>query len=302
MRATIGKRVRSRYAMGVSQRGLRDMSGRRVKIGDVWDRTVAVLQGRAGILAGIALLFILLPGVVGNAVSAFGGIAPGARALAGLVSLAVTLLLLVGILAVTAVASDPGIDRATGIGIGVRRLGPAIACIAVLMLAAVLVLLPLSYIVFSSGATYNTATGRIQVQNASAGGVVLAGVLSIVLALAGLWISARLVPLFAVVVNERLGLRAITRSFALTRGATLRLIGVLLLYLVVLGVLFVAVTSVVGVVAGLLLGGEATAANVFVLAVVGSVLTTITSTVQMAFYAQYYVAARADDGGAPAAA
>ncbi|KQT31696.1 hypothetical protein ASG29_07130 [Sphingomonas sp. Leaf412] len=278
------------------------MSGRRVKISDVWDRTVAVLHGRAGILAWIAVLFILVPGVAGNAVTAFAGTAPGPRFLGGLVGLAVTVLLLIGLLAITAVASDPAIDRATGVKIGLRRLGPVLACIVVMMLAVVLVILPLSYIVFSSGATYNAATGRIQIENASAGGVALAGLLSIFLMLAGLWLSARLAPLFAVVVNERLGVRAIVRSFALTRGATLRLIGVMILYLVVLGVLFIAVTSVLGVVAGLLLDGDATATKAFVVAVVGTVLTTVTSTVQMAFYAQYYVAARADDGVAHAAA
>lgn len=276
------------------------MSGRRVKISDVWDDTVDVLRGRAGILAGIAILFVLLPAVLGNAVTPFLPGMTGGRGIAALIGIVVTVLLLVGWLAITAVASDPAVDRARGIATGVRRLGPTLACIAAFVVAAMLAILPITYLIFASGATYNTATGRIRLPDASAGAVATTGFLSIAIAIFMLWLTARLVPLFAVIVNERLGLRAFARSFGLTRGATLRLVAVLLLYIVVMAVLGMAATNVVGVVARLLLGADANAAVAFVVATVGSVLTTVAATVQVVFSTRYYLSASAsgDDGGA----
>ncbi|MGJ3627198.1 hypothetical protein AB5I41_10140 [Sphingomonas sp. MMS24-JH45] len=99
-------------------------------------------------------------------------------------------------------------------------------------------------------------------------------------------------PLFGVVVNERRGLGALGRSFALTRGAALRLIGVLILYGIVLVVVMSAATMVVGVVARLLLGADAAATVAFIVAIVSALVTALGSVVQSVFYAQYYVAAR----------
>ena len=277
------------------------MSGRQVRIGTVWDRTVDVLQGRAGILFGLALAFIFLPAVLGNAITLFGGAGVAARGLAGLVNIVVSVLLLAGLLAVTAVASDPAVDRAQASATGFRRLGPTIGIILLLAVAAMLAILPIAWLTFASGATFNQATGRIDVSRASSGGIALAGLLSVLLFVVGLWLSARLVPLFAVIVNERLGLRALPRSFALTRGATLRLIGVLILYGIVLVVVMTAATSVVGVVARLLLGGDALAGVAFAVATVSAAVTALASVVQTVFYTSFYSAAR-DAEGAPALA
>ena len=74
-------------------------------------------------------------------------------------------------------------------------------------------------------------------------------------------VSARLLLVIPIVANEPLSYRAIKRSFALTRGAAGRLVGVSILYFIVAGVLATAVTSVVGVIARLTLGdGGATLA------------------------------------------
>ncbi|NJR80256.1 hypothetical protein [Sphingomonas corticis] len=267
------------------------MGGRRVRISTVWERTLEVLQGRAGILAAIAALFILLPSLATNALAAFGGSGAATRSVAGAANLASSLLLLVGLLAITAVASDPRVDRARGIVIAVRRLGPALGCVLLLIVAAVLAILPITYLLFSSGATYTAATSRVDLTNARGGPIALAGLAALLLFVVGLYVSAKLVPLFAVIVNERRGLGAFARSFALTRGAAWRLVGVIILYGVVLLVLGIATTSVVGVVARLLLGGEALPAVAFVVSTFGAILTALASTVQAAFYAQYYVAA-----------
>lgn len=277
------------------------MSGRQVRIGTVWDRTVDVLQGRAGMLAALAFGFMIAPTLIGNALTAFAPAGTAVQALAGLVNIAASLLLLAGLLAVTAVASDPAVDRRAAAAAGFRRLGPALGVLVVVILAAALVILPIAWLAVSSGATYNAVSGKVDVSRASGSGVALAGFLSIAAAIAGLWVSAKLVPLFGVVVNERRGMGALARSFALTRGATLRLIGVLILYFIVLAVVMRAATSVVGVVARLLLGAEAGATVAFIVAIVSALLTALGSVVQSVFYAQFYVAARDAEGVAPVA-
>ena len=101
----------------------------------------------------------------------------------------------------------------------------------------------------------------------------LGPILLIVVSVAGLWISATLVPLFAVVVNERRGIGALRRCYVLTRGAALRLIGVLILYGIVVVVVMAAATSVIGVVARLILGGEAAATVALIVALVSTLVT-----------------------------
>lgn len=277
------------------------MSGRQVRIGTVWDRTVDVLQGRAGMLFVLALGFMFVPTVIGNGIALFAGTGMGARAASGIVNIAASLLLLAGLLAVTAAASDPRVDQRDAAATGLVRLGPAVGLILLVAAAAAVVMVPIAYLVFASGATYNAATGRIDVTRAAGGGIALAGLLSLLVFLAGLWLSAKLVPLFAVIVNERLGLGAFRRSFALTRGATLRLIGVLILYGVVLLVVMTAATTVIGLIARLLLGADAPAGVAFVVAVVSAAVTAVASVVQAVFYAQYYVAARDAEGVAAGA-
>ncbi len=72
------------------------------------------------------------------------------------------------------------------------------------------------------------------------------------LALVVLWVSARLLPINAVVALERRGIGAIRRAFELTRGMTWKLIGVLILYAIVAGVAVSAAQFVVGGIVGLL--------------------------------------------------
>jgi hypothetical protein len=271
------------------------MSGRRVKIGTVWDRTVDVLQGRGGMLFVLALGFMIVPTLIANLAGLFAGASVAGRGVAGIVGIAASLLMLVGLLAVTAAASDPRVDARDATATGLVRLGPAVGLLLIVALAALLAVLPIAAIVFSSGASYNPATGGINISRASSGGIAFASLLTLIGFVAGLWLSAKLVPLFAVIVNERRGIGALRRSFALTRGGALRLIGVLILFGIVSIVAVSAATSVVGVVARLILGGEAAASVALIVATVNSVVTALASVVQMVFSAQYYVAAQDAD-------
>lgn len=268
----------------------------------MWDRTVDVLQGRTGILAAIAILYIFVPGVVSGLVRALATPGSALAIASGLVALLTGILLICGMLALTAVASDPTVDRATGSAIAWRRLPAALGVLALLFLAVAIAIAPIMLLLFKSGAVYNPGTGRFDMTRADPSMGMWAGLLSILFLVVGLWISAKLAPLFAVIVNERLGLGAFARSFRLTRGAALRLVGVLILYGIVTIVLVWAVTMVVGVVARLLLGGDAPVALAFVIGIANAVVTCLATVVQTVFYAQFYVAARdASEGYDPVA-
>ncbi|MDR6789383.1 hypothetical protein J2Y58_002754 [Sphingomonas sp. BE138] len=261
-----------------------------VRISDVWDRTVDVLRGRAAILAGIAFLTMVLPaiavGAVGNVVS----VPTGASLLGSLIQLVVVALLVTGVLAMTAVASDPLVDRAQGFRIARQRLLPALGVSVALAIALLVVAVPIALFFVYSGA-HLSAQGTVDMSQAAPGASVGIGLATIAGGVLAIWVTARIVPLFAVIVNERRGVGALRRSLALTRGATLRLIGVLILYFIVLAVVMLAVSSVVGVVARLVLGAEAVGTVRFVLAVVSGLISAGATVVQTVFNARFYVAA-----------
>ncbi len=127
-----------------------------------------------------------------------------------------------------------------------------------------------------------------------------ASVATIVAVAVALWLTARLVPLFPVIVNERLGVAALRRAFALSRGTAGRMIGVIILFGIVLLVVVMAVTLVVGSIAALLLGREAEGAIAFVVALASGAVTAAATVVQTVFYARFYaaaLAARGENGG-----
>lgn len=261
-----------------------------ISMGSVWDRTVDVLRGRAAILAGIAFATLFLPGLLAGAVGMLLGVGPGTALARGLLNVATIALFVYGMLALTAVASDPAVDQAAAYRIAARRLGAALGLLLVLLVALPLLVMPAAVALAAAGATV-TATGMVDVQRAAPGPLAVAALVALVAAAVGLWLSARLVPLFAVVVNERHGWRALRRSFALSRGHALRLIGVLILGGVLLLVATMAVYSVVGVALRLALGSEARAAVAFGVAAAGGLISAAGSVVQAVFYTSFYAAA-----------
>jgi len=266
-----------------------------VRMGLVWDRTMDVLRGRGGILTRLAFLYLFAPGVVSAGVRSIATPNSALALLAGLISLVSAVLLIIGVLAITAVASDPDVDTRRAQAIGVERLLPALAAVALIVVAVIALSIPIIVLIMQSGATLDPATGRFDLSTASGGALNLAGLVTLALVVVGIWISVRLVPLFAVIVNERRGVGALGRSFRLTRGSVLRLIGVTILYAIVVLVALAAATSVIGLIARLLLGGDAAVAVTFVVNIVSAAVTAVATVVQSVFYARFYVAARERD-------
>ena len=256
----------------------------------VWDRSVAVLQGRGGMLAAIAVPAMLLPAVVRAAAQAYADPAsPTSSAIAGLIGIATILVALWGQLAILAAASDPAILKGEALRMATARLPAAIGLAAIVLVVVTLVFAPVFVALAGTGLDLQAmATGATPTLSPGVAGFV--GLYSVVFLIAALFVGTRMVLLYPVILLERTGIRAFARSFRLTRGLTWRILGVLLLYLVVLLVASGAARLVVGTVAALILGPGATAT--FIAAIAAAIVTTALAVVAVVFTAQLYAAAR----------
>jgi hypothetical protein len=269
-----------------------------VTMSTVWDRSTEVMAGRFGMLATIAGLLGVLPRVLQSTlvpprIVAGMAMAPGpaaaASGVAALASLVVALCAIWSGLALVAAASSPAIDSVgAALATSARRLPVAIGLTLLIGIVAVVVLIVPIVILGASG--MNMAALRTgDVAHAFSPGAVLGVVIGFLIALiVGLWLTARLFLFNPVLVNERRGFGSIARSFALTRGLTWRLIGVLLLFGIVFLVLTMAVGSVAGILFGLLLGSGAPTAALVLTQLTTSTVSAGFAIVFATFSAQLY--------------
>jgi hypothetical protein len=262
----------------------------KVKMGDVWDRTTQVLSGRAGALVSIAVVTLFLPLVAMLLVALIlPPTAPSTAIVTLVLLLAVAAIGVLGALAMLALASDPATSLGDAWGQARQRLLPALGVSAVLVAVAVIALLPVMVVVWQAKIDMASLAGT-GARAIATGTKSFLTIYYIAYLLLLFWTFARLAPLNAVVLHERLGLGAIRRSFALTRGHTWRLIGVILLYAVVLAIVRLAVQSVVGVIFRLILGPQQIPAAVLVAGIAGAMVTTAFTVIAVTFTAQLYVA------------
>ena len=267
-----------------------------VRIGTVWDRTVDVLKGRENILVPIAVMSLFLPSVANTALAAFGPRGSGAVALLGtVVAFAVLLANIWGQLAMLAVATHPATTRADAGRQATARLLPALGVILAMAVLFALALVPPVGAMMNAG--IDLTSGTISVQSLPPGVSGFIGLYSLALLVVAFVIGARLILLNPVILNERRGLGAVMRSFRLTRGLTLKIVGVMILFAIVLLVPMMAIQAVVGLVARLILGADAQPAIGFLAGTAGAAVTSLFSVVAAAFTAQLYVAVADDRAG-----
>lgn len=271
-----------------------------VRMSDVWDRTTDVIAGRRGIFVSLVLLFIWLPGLVRNAIhlaivgpAQTPSTAPevGGKALIFLaVGLVVVALAVIGQLAMVAVASDPTVSRRDALHIALRRFWPYVGVMAVAVVAAAVLVSPILIALVAAFPSLAAMRAGLHPQMSPALGLFVL-IYGLALFVAFLWIEARLLwVLVPVVVNERLGLGSFARAFALTRGMTWRIIGVIVLFGVVALVAILATQGVVGVTLRLLLGFANAGLALFLTAAVVALVACVVQVVVAAFTAQLYVA------------
>lgn len=265
-----------------------------VRIGTVWDSTQQVLAGRAGMMAPFALIGFVLPGVLQILLlPSTPGHSPMGAAGLGLTILSA----LLGIwaqLAIMALATHPATTSADASRAGVRRIWPVLGVALVigfafaLVVLVMIVVLGLSHFDFAAAIAANGDPSKLPPMS---GGAALFLVLyGLTVMVASLWLAARLMLTYAVVLNERRGLGAIRRSIALTRGLTWRLVGVFLLFGIVMLVAMLAVQGVTGAALRLMLGADQALTAVRLAALLGSVVSAGFMTLAYVFVARLYVA------------
>ena len=262
-----------------------------VKIGTVWESAVEAVRGRAGMILPIAALAIFLPAVTQAGLAAYSPpTTPGVALTNGLLSMALGVLGIWGGLAIMAIVSHPNTTTADATKLATARLLPAIGVALALVALLGLLLLPILAVLAASGVDFATlgragGGGARPLAGGSATFVVVYGLVMLGLIL---WLGARLMLLNPVILHERIGLRAVRRSFELTRGMAGRLLGALLLFLVVLLVATSAAQLVVGLLARLALGADGVATATFLAAVVGAIVSTVFTVLAYAFVARLY--------------
>jgi hypothetical protein len=226
-----------------------------VEMERVWDRTAAFVRGHATALAALGGLALFAPTVaIGIAEAAAGGADGVMRGLLAAVQFLASLLMLWAELSVAALAILPG-----ALGPAMRQAGlrlPVVIGFALLLTLVLLLLgVPAIGILAAYGFDFAAAAAGEEVMPSAAAGAWIALYGLILLPLL-LWVGARLSLLAPVVVAERRRISALARSFALTRGLAVRIIGVLLLYGVVSLVLTSAVRFAVGTVFAIAFGSD----------------------------------------------
>lgn len=265
-----------------------------ISMGTVWDRTAEFLSDNLGTILPIAIAAIFVPSAVSGSLSGLGqGAAPGLAAGLGLVSLLLAIVTFWGQLAITALALDPPLGRGA-VTAATRRLPAGLLVMILLLIAALLLAIPVGVILALNGVDFSAATpdAMPQVPPGAALWVVL---YALVLLPVMLWLAARLAVVLPALVGERLAVAAIPRSWRLTRGAALKIVGVLILYAVVATVASLAATTAFGAVFTLIAGrGEDGLSIATVLTgIVGGAISTAFTVLGTAFAAKLFLALRA---------
>jgi hypothetical protein len=271
-------------------------------MGNVWDRTAEFLSDNLGSVMPLALLAIFVPAVIsGNFSELQQGAGTGLALGLGIGSLVLALVGFWGQLAITALALDPSLARAAG-ATATRRFPAALLVMIVILAAMLVAILPVPVILAVAGVDLTAAmrSGAMPSIPSSAGLWIFLYLLILFPLI--LWAMARLAVALPALVDEGLALGAIGRSWTLTRGATWRIVGVLLLYVVVSTVANLAATTAFGAIMYLVAGrGEDGLSLATVLTtIVGGAVATGFTVLAAAFTAKLFEALRARSGAAAA--
>jgi len=270
--------------------------GRMAKMGTVWDRTAEFLSDNLPAVVPVALLAFFVPASIsGSFQPILQGADYGLALTLSLLQLAFGVLSVWGSLAITAMALELGGTQTPGT-IARNRLIPALIVTVALFAVMLVACLPVPILLQASGYDMMAvARGEVMLSRNLWGGILA---YLAVLGLLLLWLTARLLLINPVIVRERRMFGALARSWQLTRGSTLRIVGVILLYTMVSLVAVLAAKTVFGSIFALIEGGPADG-----LSMAGVLTSIVAATVQTgftvlipAFTAKLYLALAAEAG------
>lgn len=221
---------------------------RRLSISLAWEQTKSCLAADGPLLASVAAALIVLPVAVLNVIS------PGGISLEGsappsllVLPLIIIVLLLLAQLAIVRLAIGPSVSVGDAIAHGLRRLPVYFAANLLVGVALFVFILLCATVLLGAGVPMSGNSVPL-----SPAVVVVAIVVIAIYCFAWVRFFAMAAP---VACAEAAGAIAIIRrSWELTAGHTWRLLGFLLLFLVGASIVILAITSVAGIVAQLLIG------------------------------------------------
>ncbi|WP_374145540.1 hypothetical protein [Sphingomonas sp. 28-63-12] len=275
------------------------MSLNSVNMGTVWDRATEFLGDNIAAVTPIALAAIFLPASINDAIAPLATSNPGMQTGINVAGLLLAVVSVFGQLAIIAMAVDHGRTAAEAARSALAQLLMAII-ITILVVALVMIgLLPLVGLLVAAGIDVKVFASNDQAAIAQTLSAMPTGfgwaiaAYSLLWVIGSIWASARFSLGFPALVDERRGFGALARSWQLTRGLALKIVGVLLLYVIVSGVAALAAKAAFGGVLGLVAGGTAPGsfAAVVTSIAVGAVGTAF-AVLQAAFIAKLFVAAR----------
>jgi hypothetical protein len=221
-----------------------------VKMGAVWDRTAEFLTDNLGTVLPIALLAFFVPASIEGSLSTLDADPNSTLALIlGLMAVAFAILSMWGSLTITAMALDTDPHQAGTVAR--NRLLLALAVWVSLFLVLAILASPL-FLIF--GTTFGGVSNGAVVLELPASVGAAAALYGVALLGLSLWLGARLAVIMPVIVAERRMFGAIRRSWQLTRGQTLSIVGVLVLWAFVMIVAIWATQTVFGSVFQLIAG------------------------------------------------
>lgn len=277
----------------------------RISVSAVWDRTTEFIGDRTGAVLAVAAPAILAALVAQQIAQRVLADAPVASAIAGL---ALQIPLLWAQLQVMALAIDPAVAPAEALQRATNRLPAALLLWLAMFMVAVAAMVPLGVLLAASGVPFEriVALGPEADPAAiaalipkSAAPFLLTAILYLFAAgIALLILFLRWAVVYVVALVEAVALPALGRSWRLTRGMTLALIGVALLYGLVATVAALAAQTVVGAVLGLIFGrgGELGVASLGG-GIAAAIVATAMAIVAAAFLAKFYLAQRRLEDG-----
>ena len=216
-----------------------------ISMSAIWDESAALIRRESHLLVPVALATV----GIGSMIS---GLTQPETPAAGLGATGVlgflvgNILVMLGTLALSALALMPGMSVGESIRLALARLPKMLGIAAMFVNALIVMMIPVAIILAMSGAAISPNMTAEDLP-----GVAILCALVIVAAL--IYVSARLITMSAAIVDRNPPIiEAIRSSFASTSGIVAKIVGVLLLFFIVTLVASGAVASISGILFGML--------------------------------------------------
>lgn len=264
----------------------------RLSISTAWEETRSRLASDGRLLTTVALAMVALPSAISTLVSPDSAMAESGGSLgSALLVLVMSLVAMVGQLALIRLAIGPSVAVGEAIGHAARRALPYLGSIILLGIGLLILAVPLIILLSVMGVPLEQGRGALPA----------AAWVAILLFVAALfYIAARMLMSSAVASAESAGpVRILKRSWELTRGHSAKLLGFLLLFLIALLVVLGAVSVMVGLLARSLVGEiEPFSAAALLVGLVQGLATAAATAIFAVMLARMYVQLSGGAGGA----